>query len=226
MSARRGPEWPVRNEINDELDIEKLLFKTLVQFGSYHGHKNATKSDQNAKVPKMSLASGILFMVWVSIVFFAIGGWVLMTITKQEKSIYDDWDMDDDKDFHDGVGQRNILGKVKDIIAKDTLYLIVVKEVWDKIVLGDKRIEYRERTDYWDKRILNKQYKYMRITNGYGNDTRPYRLYQYTGATRVMKDGVQCFAISIAPDLVIESRDYMESSICHYSHLPSTSSYA
>ena len=52
----------------------------------------------------MSLASGILFMVWVSIVFFAIGGWVLMTITKQEKSIYDDWDMDDDKDFHDGVG--------------------------------------------------------------------------------------------------------------------------
>ena len=119
------------------------------------------------------------------------------------------------------------MGKVKDIIAKnDTLYLIVVKEVWDKIVLGDKRIEYRERTDYWDKRILDRQYEYMRITNGYGNDTRPYRLYQYTGATRVMKDGVQCFAISIAPDLVVESRDYMESSICHYSHLPSTSSYA
>ena len=63
----------------------------------------------------------------------------------------------------------------------------------------------------------------MRITNGYGNDTRPYRLYQYTGATRVMKNGVQCFAISISPDLVIESRDYMESSICHYSGLPSTS---
>ena len=96
--------------------------------------------------------------------------------------------------------------------SSNTLYLIVVKEVWDRIVLGEKTIEYRERTDYWDKRILNKSYKYMRITNGYGNDTRPYRLYQYTGATRVMKDGVQCFGISIAPDLVIESRDYMESS--------------
>ena len=173
----------------------------------------------------MTLASGILFMVWCSIVFFTIGAWVVMTITKQEKSIYSDWE--DDEDFHDEVGQRNILGKLKNNIAKnDTLYLIVIGEVWNKIVLGDKRIEYRERTDYWDKRILNKQYKYMRITNGYGNDTRPYRLYQYTGATRVMKDGVQCYAISISPDLVIESRDYMESSICHYSHLPSTSSYA
>ena len=112
------------------------------------------------------------------------------------------------------------------LTSNNTLYLIVVKEVWDKIVLGDKRVEYRVRTDYWDKRINARHYDYMRITNGYGNDTRPYRLYQYTGATRVMKDGVQCFAISIAPDLVIESRDYMESSICHYSHLPSTSSYA
>ena len=119
------------------------------------------------------------------------------------------------------------MGKVKDIVAKDnTLYLIVVKEVWDRIVKGDKVIEYRERTDYWDKRINARHYDYVRITNGYGNDTRPYRLYQYTGATRVIKNGVQCYAISIAPDLVIESRDYMESSVCHYSDLPSTSSYA
>ena len=121
----------------------------------------------------------------------------------------------------------DILGKVKnDIAQQDTLYLIVVKQVWDRIVSGEKRIEYRERTDYWDKRINGRDYKYMRITNGYGNDTRPYRLYQYTGATRVMKDNIQCYAIDISEDLVVESRDYMESSICHYSHLPSTSSYA
>jgi len=50
----------------------------------------------------MSLAGGLLFMVWCSIVFFAIGGWVVMTITKQDKSIYDSWE--DDKDFHDEVG--------------------------------------------------------------------------------------------------------------------------
>ena len=42
-----------------------------------------------------SLATGILFMIWVSIVLFAVGGWVVMTITKQEKSLYDNpWDID------------------------------------------------------------------------------------------------------------------------------------
>ena len=50
----------------------------------------------------MSLASGILFMVWCSIVFFAIGGWAFMTIMKQDKSIYSNWD--DDESFHDEVG--------------------------------------------------------------------------------------------------------------------------
>ena len=117
------------------------------------------------------------------------------------------------------------MGKLESVIAKDTLYLIVIKEVWDRIVSGDKVIEYREVTDYWRKRIGDRQYKYMRITNGYGNATRPYRLYRYAGATRVMKDNTQCYAIPISENLIIESRDYMESSICHYSGLPSTSSY-
>ena len=119
--------------------------------------------------------------------------------------------------------RRDILGK---LTSNNTLYLIVVKEVWDRIVSGDKVIEYREVTDYWDKRIGNRQYKYMRITNGYGNATRPYRLYRYGGATRVMKDSIQHYSIPILESMIIESRDYMESTICHYSGLPSTSSYA
>ena len=125
------------------------------------------------------------------------------------------------------IEKRNVLGKVKDVIAKnDTLYLIVVKDVWDRIVSGDKVIEYRERTDYWDKRIHNREYKYLKITNGYGNKTRPYRLYRYVGATRVMKDSIQCYSIPISKDLIIESRDYInDNTICWYSGLPSTSSY-
>ena len=120
------------------------------------------------------------------------------------------------------------MGKLKNDIANNTLYLIVVKEVWDRIVSGDKTIEYRERTDYWDKRIHNRDYEYLRITNGYGNQTRPYRLYRYAGATRVMKNSIQSYAIPISEDLVIESRDYVmpDNTICHYSHLPSTSSYS
>ena len=50
----------------------------------------------------ISLASGILFMIWVSIVLFVIGGWVMMTLSKQEKSLYDNpWDIElteEDKD--------------------------------------------------------------------------------------------------------------------------------
>ncbi len=134
------------------------------------------------------------------------------------------------------------MGKVKDIVAKDKiLYLIVIKEVWDRIVKGDKVVEYRERTDYWDKRINARHYDYVKISNGYGNDTRPYRLYQYTGATRVVKDSIQCYAIDIQESLIIEKRDKVNGTnvyypdriktsmpdelICHYSGLPSTSSY-
>ena len=121
------------------------------------------------------------------------------------------------------IEKRNILGKLN---SNDTLYLIVTKDVWDRIISGEKLIEYRERTDYWDKRIGNRDYTFMRITNGYGNLTRPYRLYRYTGAMRVMKDNIQCYSISIDKSLIVESRDYVnDNMICHYSGLPSTSSY-
>ena len=75
MIKHLGCLWVDRNEINDD-DFEREF--------------------------KMSLASGILFMIWVSIVMVGIGSWVMMTIIRQEKSIYDDWD--NDKDFHDEVG--------------------------------------------------------------------------------------------------------------------------
>ena len=119
------------------------------------------------------------------------------------------------------------MGKLESVIEKNnTLYLIVIKEVWDRIVSGNKVVEYREVTDYWTKRIHNRDYKYMRITNGYGNDTRPYRLYRYGGATRVMVGDTQHYSIPIPESFIIESRDYMESTICHYSGLPSTKVYS
>ena len=98
MSARRGPRWVDRNEINREFNIKKLLFKALVQW-----YENAKTSNTITKVQKMTLASGILFMVWCSIIFVAIGGHAMMTIIKQEKSLYSNWD--DDEGFQDEVGQ-------------------------------------------------------------------------------------------------------------------------
>ena len=87
------------------------------------------------------------------------------------------------------------------------LYLIVVKEVWDRIVSGTKTIEYRECSEYWNKRIENRDYDFVKITNGYGNATRPYRLYEYTGYDIVNKDNTEHYAIDISDDLIIEKRD-------------------
>jgi len=43
----------------------------------------------------MTLASGILFMVWCSIVMVSIGAWVFKSIQEQDKTIYS---FDDDED--------------------------------------------------------------------------------------------------------------------------------
>ena len=91
--------------------------------------------------------------------------------------------------------------------SSNTLYLIVIKEVWDRIVSGEKTIEYRECTDYWKKRIVDIPYNLIRITNGYGNDTRPYVLLKYKGYSIVDYNGTPHYAIPINKSLWIERRE-------------------
>ena len=109
-----------------------------------------------------------------------------------------------------------------------TLHLIVYKDIIDRIFNGEKTIEYREATEYWEKRIVGgwtkqgftqKTYDLIRITNGYGNDTRPYILLKYPGYTREMKllDGdtipTQHYAIPISRDLWIEYREELNGEV-------------
>ena len=109
-----------------------------------------------------------------------------------------------------------------------TLYLIVYKDIMERILSGEKTIEYREATEYWEKRIVGswsktgwtqKTYDFLRITNGYGNDTRPYILMRYPGYTREMRilEGdtipTQHYAIPITRDLWIEYRDEIKGGI-------------
>ncbi len=86
----------------------------------------------------------------------------------------------------------------------------------DRILSGEKTTEYREATEYWDKRIVGewtesgwtkKDYDWLRITNGYGNDTRPYVLMRYGGYIREMKDDTQRYAIPITRSLWREYRE-------------------
>ena len=48
----------------------------------------------------------------------------------------------------------------------NTLYLIVYKDIFERIMSDEKVIEYRECTKYWDKRLKDKSYAKLRITNG------------------------------------------------------------
>ena len=97
------------------------------------------------------------------------------------------------------------MGKLKNDNA--TLYLIVFKDIMDSIMKGDKVIEYRECTDYWKKRIVDTPYKRLRITNGYGNETRPYVLLEYKGYEVVNRNGTPHYAIPINRELWIEHRE-------------------
>ena len=89
---------------------------------------------------------------------------------------------------------------------ENTLYLIVYKEVMERIFSGEKTIEYRECTKYWKKRIEDKEYRFMRITNGYGNDTRPYIIMEYKPIGKVMKEGKEHYAIKCDKSIWIEFR--------------------
>jgi len=88
-----------------------------------------------------------------------------------------------------------------------TLHLIVFKDIIDTIFKGEKTIEYRECTDYWKKRIVDIPYDQIRITNGYGNDTRPYVLLKYKGYEVVDRNGTPHYAIPIDKKLWIERRE-------------------
>ena len=89
---------------------------------------------------------------------------------------------------------------------ENTLYLIVYKEVIERIFSGEKTIEYRECTKYWDKRLKDKEYQFMRITNGYGNDTRPYIIMEYKPIGIVEREGKPHYAIKCDKSKWIEFR--------------------
>ena len=88
----------------------------------------------------------------------------------------------------------------------NTLYLIVYRDIMESIFSGEKTIEYRECTDYWKKRIEDIPYSRVRITNGYGNDTRPYILLRYMGYDVVERNGTPHYAIPINQELWKEQR--------------------
>ena len=44
---------------------------------------------------------------------------------------------------------------------KEVLHLVLMKDPFVRIANGVKRIEYRDKTDYWNRRLFGKDIKYI-----------------------------------------------------------------
>tara|TARA_R110000824_G_scaffold316949_1_gene504187 strand:+ start:208 stop:471 length:264 start_codon:yes stop_codon:yes gene_type:complete len=60
------------------------------------------------------------------------------------------------------------------------LHLNLFRKYFDEIAEGTKTIEFRDRTDYWKKRLVNREYDMIKFRNGYAKDA-PTMLVEYYG---------------------------------------------
>ena len=60
------------------------------------------------------------------------------------------------------------------------LHLNLFRKYFDEIAEGTKTIEYRDKTDYWKKRLENREYDVIKFRNGYAKDA-PTMLVEYVG---------------------------------------------
>ena len=63
---------------------------------------------------------------------------------------------------------------------RKTLHLNLLRKYFDQIAEGTKTIEYRDKTDYWKKRLENREYDVIKFRNGYAKDA-PTMLVEYVG---------------------------------------------
>ena len=60
------------------------------------------------------------------------------------------------------------------------LHLNLYRKYFDQIAEGTKTIEFRDRTDYWKKRLVNREYDVIKFRNGYATNA-PTMLVEYGG---------------------------------------------
>ena len=63
---------------------------------------------------------------------------------------------------------------------KKILHLNLYRKYFDAIADGTKTTEYRDKTDYWKKRIEGREYDIIKFRNGYAKDA-PTMLVEYNG---------------------------------------------
>ena len=51
--------------------------------------------------------------------------------------------------------------------GKEVLHLVLMKDPFERIMNGTKTIEYRDRTDYWNRRLYGKDIKWINFQYAY-----------------------------------------------------------
>ena len=78
----------------------------------------------------------------------------------------------------------------------EILHLNLHREFFDAIARKQKRIEYRERTPYWRKRLENRKYDAILFRNGYAKDA-PEMLVKFFGLRRYGRGRSAYYAIRL-----------------------------
>ena len=87
------------------------------------------------------------------------------------------------------------------------LHLNLHREYFAKIAAGMKRIEYRERTDYWRRRLEGRQYDMITFRNGYATKA-PEMQVEYRGVRKIRKWGKPYY--TIRPGCILKIKRWLE----------------
>lgn len=83
---------------------------------------------------------------------------------------------------------------MKNSEAAAILHLNLHREFFAQIAAKTKRIEYRERTPYWQKRLEGREYAVIQFRNGYATKA-PEMQVEFLGVKKVQKWGAPHYAI-------------------------------
>jgi ASC-1-like (ASCH) protein len=84
-----------------------------------------------------------------------------------------------------------------------TLHLNLHREFFAQIAAGTKRIEYRERTPYWKRRLEGRRYDEIQFRNGYATKA-PEMQVEFLGIRRIRKWGRPHYVIRLGRILKIK----------------------
>lgn len=77
-----------------------------------------------------------------------------------------------------------------------TLHLNLHRQHFAEIVAGSKRVEYRDVSPYWTKRLKGRDYEVVQFRNGYATKAPEMRV-QFKGVRKVRKCGEPYYAIKL-----------------------------